>query len=57
MAFQSSILEWNNYILILIANLVLSVCKIVVSLHLMNKTVFISLELPGADALYDIYLY
>ena len=56
MVFQSSILEWNHYILILIANLVLSVCEIVVSLHLMNKTVFISLELPGADALYDIYL-
>ncbi|MDQ1095772.1 hypothetical protein QE441_002851 [Chryseobacterium sp. SORGH_AS909] len=29
----------------------------VVSLHLMNNTVFISLGLPGEDALYDIYLF
>lgn len=41
----------------LFKTLVLSVSKIVISLHLMNNTVFISLELPGEDALYDIYLF
>ncbi|GAB0157097.1 hypothetical protein CHRYSEOSP005_23660 [Chryseobacterium sp. Alg-005] len=41
----------------LIEKLVLSISKIVVSLHLMNKRVFISLDLPGESALYDIYYY
>jgi len=37
--------------------MILAVYQIFVSLHLMNNTVFISLELPGGvDALYDIYL-
>ena len=35
----------------------LHIYKNVISLHLMNNTVFISLELPGVDALYDIYLF
>lgn len=39
------------------SNFVLSVYKIVVPLHLMNNTVFISLELPGDSALYNIYLF
>jgi hypothetical protein len=40
-----------------ISDFPLQIYKIVISLHLMNNTVFISLELPGVDALYDIYLF